>query len=284
MLVIRHKKGDNNLYVYTSNLDSTNFAMNTITRAATTQSDSSTLVFGAAKMDSGRITNYCMGDIHWCKIWYKDLGEKVCEQLVGWTHEKITLGVSGFYRYPQYDDRSKETMVSLVASHLLDRKMKYNSTNTNAGGWAESDLNEILNTRFYNAVPIQIRLLLKKMCVLSTVGQASSEVSESGCYINIPSVYDVDSNETSYKNELYGGASTIASMATQQSRRREFRYGFENDNIDAYESYWLRSPNTAYQSYVYSVNENYQSDTNKGTTSGFNTANTSHGVVIEISF
>jgi hypothetical protein len=120
--------------------------------------------------------------------------------------------------------------------------------------------------------------------VLSTVGQASSEVSESGCYINIPSVYDVDSNETSYKNELYGGASTIASMATQQSRRREFRYGFENDNIDAYESYWLRSPNTAYQSYVYSVNENYQSDTHKGTISGFNTANTSHGVVIEISF
>ena len=284
ILVIRHKKGDNNLYVYTSNLDSANYSLNTITRVATTQSDSATLVFGAAKMDSGRITNYCMGDIHWCKIWYQDLGEKVCEQLVGWTHEKITLGVSGFYRYPLYDDRSKETMVSFVASHLLDRKMKYNSSNTNAGGWAESDLNEILNTRFYNAIPVQIRLLLKKMCVLSTIGQASSEVSESGCYINIPSVYDVDSNETSYKNELYGGASTIQSMATQQSRRRELRCGFENDNIDAYESYWLRSPNTAYTNYVWSVNENYQADTHKGITSGFNTANTSHGVVIEISF
>jgi hypothetical protein len=225
-----------------------------------------------------------MGDIHWCKIWYQDLGEKACEQLVGWTHEKITLGVSGFYRYPLYDDRSKETMISLVASHLLDREMKYNDTNTNAGGWANCSLNRILNTRFYNAIPVQYRLLLKKMCVLSTIGQTSSEVSESGCYINIPSVYDVDSNETSYKNELYGGASTIASMATQQSRRREFRYGFENDNVDAYESYWLRSPNTAYTNYVWSVNENFQMDTNKGTTSGFNTANTSHGVVIEISF
>jgi hypothetical protein len=102
--------------------------------------------------------------------------------------------------------------------------------------------------------------------------------------VNIPSVYDVDSNETSYKNELYSGASTIASMATQQSRRREFRYGFENDNVDAYESYWLRSPNTGYTNYVWSVNENYQTDVNKGTTSGFNTANTTHGVVIEISF
>lgn len=284
MLVIRHKKGDNNLYVYVSNLDSTDFSKYTIVRNATTQSDSATLVFGAAKMDSGRIANYCMGDIHWCKIWYQDLGEKACEQLVGWTHEEITLGVSGFYRYPLYDNRSKETMVSLVASHLLDREMKYNDTNTNAGGWANCSLNRILNTRFYNAIPVQYRLLLKKMCVLSTIGQTSSEISESGCYINIPSVYDVDSNETSYKNELYGGASTIASMATQQSRRREFRYGFENDNVDAYESYWLRSPNTAYTNYVWSVNENYQTDTNKGTTSGFNTANTSHGVVIEISF
>ena len=284
MLVIRHKKNDNNLYVYVSNLDSSNFIPYVIDRSAITKSDSATLVFGAAKMDSGRIANYCMGDVHWCKIWYQDLGEKVCEQLVGWTHEKITLGVSGLYRYPLYDDRSKETMVSLVASHLLDRQMKWNNANTNDGGWANCSLNNILNSRFYNAIPVQYRLLLKKMCVLSTVGRGSSEVSESGCYVNIPSVYDVDNSETSYKNELYGGASTIASMATQQSRRREFRYGYENDNIDAYESYWLRSPNTAYTSYVWSVNENYQMDTNKGTTSGFNTANTNHGVVIEISF
>lgn len=284
VIVVRHKKGDNNLYVYTSNLGSTNFATYTMQRVATTQSDSATLVFGAAKMDSGRITGYCIGDIHWCKIWYQDLGEKICEQLVGWTHEKITLGVSGFYRYPVYDDRSKETMVSLVASHLLDRQMVYNTTNTNAGGWASSNLNKFLNTRFYNAIPVQIRVLLKKMCVLSTVGQASSSVSESGCYVTIPSVYDVDNNETRYKNELYSGASTIESMATQQSRRREFRYGFDNDNIDAYESYWLRSPNIEYQNYVFTVNENYSADTHKGTTSGFNTANTSHGVVIEISF
>ena len=284
MLVIRHKKGDNNLYVYTSNLGSTNFAFNTIVKTTATQSDSATLVFGAAKMDSGRITSHCMGDIHWCKIWYQDLGEDVCKQLVGWTHEDITLGVSGFYRYPLYDDRSKETMVSLVASHLLDRKMMYNSSNTNAGGWANSDLNEILNTRFYNAIPVQIRLLLKKMCVMSTIGQMSTTVSESGCYVTIPSVYDVDNNETSYKNELYSGASTIQSMSTQQNRRREFRYGYGDNNIDAYESYWLRSPNIDYQNYVWSVNENYTSDTHKGTTSGFNTANSNHGVVIEISF
>ena len=109
-------------------------------------------------------------------------------------------------------------------------------------------------------------------------------MSESGCYVTIPSVYDVDSSQTDYKNELYSGTSTIASMSTQQSRRREFRYGYDNSNIDAYESYWLRSPNPGYSSYVWSVNENYTGDTHKGTLSGYNTPNTLHGVVIEISF
>ena len=283
MLVIRHKKGDNNLYVYMSNLSSTSISRNTIVKSSSTHSDSATLIFGASKMDSGRITNYCIGDVHWCKIWYKDLGEKACEQLAGWTHEEITLGVSGFYRYPLYDDSSKETTISLISSHLLDRTMKYNSTNTNAGGWAKSQLNRILNTRFYNAVPSQIKSLLKKMNVLSTIGQKSSAVSESGCYINIPSVYDVDSSRTAYKNELYGGASTITSMSTQQNRRREFRYGFNNSSIDAYESYWLRSPeftesySTNY--YVWCVNE-----ANKGALSSVNTPTSNRGVVIEISF
>ncbi len=276
MLVIRHKKGDNNLYVYTSNINS-DFKSYTMQRNAITQSDNATLIFGAAKMDSGRIANYCIGDVNWCKIWYCDLGEKACEELVGWTHEKITLGVSGFYRYPLYDDRSKETMLSLVASHLLDVKVKYNESSTNDGGWANCKLNRLLNSRFYNAVPIQIKMLLKKVCVLSTIGQGSSEVAESGCYINIPSTYDVNSVETSYKNELYSGASTITSMSTQQNRKREFSYGFENDNIDAYGMYWLRSPNMSYQNYIWTVREN-------GETSGFNTPNTYNGVVIEISF
>ncbi len=285
MLVIRHKKGDNNLYVYVSNLNSTDFALHTINKASITQSDNATLIFGAAKMDSGRITNYCMGDINWCKIWYQDLGEKVCEELVGWTHDEITLGVSGFYRYPLYDDRSKETMVSLVASHLLDRKMMYNTTNTSDGGWAQSNLNKVLNTRFYNAIPVQIRLLLKKMRVLSTIGLGSSEVSESGCYINIPSVYDVDNSQINYKHELYDAASTIQSMATQQSRRREFRYGFENDDIDAHESYWLRSTFiSGFTHYIWFVNENFQSDAQKGALNAYSSANINRGVVIEISF
>ena len=287
MLVIRHKKGDNNLYVYVSSLNSTESASYTIEKEASTQSDNATLIFGASKMDSGRITNYCIGDIHWCKIWYQDLGEDACKQLVEWVREEMTLTVSGFYRYPLYDDGSVETTISLLASHLLDRKMQYNTTNTNTGGWAASHLNQILNTRFYNAVPVQIKQLLKKMNVLSTIGDGSSEISESGCYITIPSVYDVNSDQTSYKNELYSGASTIATMTNNPSRRRELRHGFNNDNISAYETYWLRSPyigSVTFTKGIWTVYEGYSSESQKGSTYEWSYGNASYGVLIEISF
>ena len=286
MLVIRHKKGDNNLYVYTSSLDATASTYYTVEKETSTQSDKATLVFGASKMDSGRFANYCIGDVHWCKIWYQDLGDEVCKKLVEWVHEEIALTVSGFYRYPLYDDGSVETTISLIASHLLGRKMQYNTTNTNVGGWASSHLNKILNTRFYSAVPVQIKQLLKKMNVLSTVGQGSSTISESGCYITIPSIYDVDSRQTTYKNELYSGASTIATMTDNASRRREFYYGYNNDNIDAHETYWLRSPNTSFTNGVWTVYENYTVESQKGEPYGYNYANASggYGVLIEISF
>ena len=123
------------------------------------------------------------------------------------------------------------------------------------------------------------------MNVLSTTGQGSSTVSESGCYINIPSLYDVDTEQISYRNELYGGATTIQSMATPEQRRREYYYGIDNDSIDAYETYWLRSPNTSYSTsyYIWSVSEG-SGVSIKGSTYGFNTPRTNYGVVIEISF
>ena len=199
VLVIRHKQGDNNLYIYTSNLNSTNIQTYTIERDSVTQSDTATLIFGAAKLDSGRISNYGVGEINWCKIWYKDLGEDVCRELVGWTHEKIALEVSGFYRYQLYDDTTKESMMSLLASHLLSVKRQYNTnSNNNAGGWKDCALNNFLNSRFYNAIPYQIKALIKKVSVKSTIGDNLSTVASSGCYINVPALYGSQTFQTKH--------------------------------------------------------------------------------------
>ena len=274
MLVIRHKKGDNNLYAYVSNLSSDGIRTYTVAKDSITQSDSATLIFGAAKQDSGRIVNYGIGEINWCKIWYKDLGEDTCKQLASWTHEKITLETSGFYRYQLYDDYTKESMMSLLATHLLSVTKQWSNSSSNSGGWANSVLNIFLNNRFYNAIPYQIRALIKKVSVSSVIGDNSSEISSSGCYVNIPALYDVYESPSNsvYKGEVYDANGTINFMTDTTSRKRAFDDGDYND-------YWLRSPaiGTWSNGYVWRVEAS-------GELQQITSPNSSIGVLIEISF
>lgn len=270
MLVIRHIKGDNNLYVYTSNISSSEIGTYTLNKSSATQSDIATLVFGASKMDSGRFANYCKGEINWCKIWYKDLGDDTCKKLVGWTHEDITLEVSGFYRYQLYDDYTKESMMSLLATHLLEGNRQYSPTisTTNTGGWKSATLNTFLNTRFYNAMPSQIKALLKKVSVSSTIGDMSTEISTSGCYVTIPSVYDLNDGYSNLAKEVYDPNGTINFMTNNESRKRAFADG-------TFASYWTRSPSLSFNRYTYVISKEGSVDS-----VGYG----EHGVLIEISF
>lgn len=278
MIVLRHIKGDNNLYVYTSNLDSTAFNVNELTKGTTTTTIyDTTLVFGQQKTDGNAYRNGCKGEIMWCKIWYKDLGEDICKKLVGWTHEKISLSVDGFKRYSLHDDPTKEVMISLVADHLLDRTKPWKSSGT-TGGWASSSLREFLNTRFYEAIPTQIKSLMKKMSVGSTIGDKSTTVDWSDCYVTIPSVYDLDTSKTESKNELYDTNNPISIMQTNDTRKRGF------DGGDYYD-YWTRSPNISFQSYAWFVVDGVNDNNNlAGSLYGIRPINTKMGVLIEISF
>ena len=267
IIVIRHQKGNNNLMIYKSNLDGNSILTTELTRTKNTIG-TSTLVFGSAKADDGIYENYAVGNINWAKIWYKDLGDDVCNSLAMWTHESITLEACGFRKYYLSNNTSKRCSFSLLASHLLGRTKKWNNSNVNTGGWANSALNNSLNTRLYNAMPSQIRELLQKVIVHSSIGQMSSELSSSDCYITIPALVEVDSTKT---NEPYNSEGTsISYLNTNNSRKRA------HDGGD-YNGYWLRSPNVDYANYVWRVDE-------QGAVQGITNATTSLGVLIEISF
>ena len=270
MIVIRHKKGEKNLTIYNSNLDSTDFAVVELTGAKTFTTDS-TLVFGCAKADDGAFENYAVGEIHWAKIWYKDLGEQACEKLAGWTHEKITMEVCGTKKYYLADNPSKRCTFSLLATHLLDRGRIMNASGNNSGGWAKATLNNFLNTRMYNAMPDQIKLLSKQVTIPSSIGGGSVETSTSSCYIAIPSLIEVyDDSPSNTEPYMYEG-STISYMTTPDARKRAYANG-------EYASYWLRSPNTYNGTYFYTVDKN-------GELYGFISPSSSRlGVLIDISF
>ena len=290
MIVIRHIKGDNKLYVYASNLDSNNYTvfdpMNK--DGSTTTIYDTTLVFGMQKTDGNVFRNGCIGNINWCKIWYKDLGEDICKKLVEWTHEKINLSVSGFGRYASYDDPTKEAMLSLVADNLLDKTKHWHTSNAIPVDWASSSLNTFLNSRFYNAIPSKIKSLMMKMDVYSTAGGKSTSTTNSGCYVTLPSLYDLDiskaddrNNTGYYKAEVYDSNKPITIMQTPGDRARAFSDG-------SYYDYWTRSPNPASTSsnqYVWFVADGKSDNgTTLGNFYGIRTLNTEMGVLIEISF
>jgi hypothetical protein len=272
IIVIRHKKGDNDLTIYKSNLDGDNVLSKELTRTKSTICNG-TLVFGASNPEEGYYENHAIGNIHWAKLWYADLGDDVCKNLAMWTHESITLEACGFRKYFLSDNPSKRCSFSLLASHLLSRTKMWNKSNTNDGGWAESELNKSLNTRLYNAMPTQIKSLLKQMIVYSGDGIGDSEpyyteVTSSNCYITIPALIEVDPTRTiePYNSE----GTTISYLNTNDSRKRAFDGG-------DYSAYWLRTPTVGYANYIWRVETG-------GNTEPIINATTSLGVLIEISF
>lgn len=270
IMVIRHKKADNNLTIYKSNLDGNDVQSVELTRTKSTIGNCP-LVFGCARADDGYYENYAIGNINWAKVWYADLGDDVCKNLAMWTHESITLEACGFRKYYLSDNQSKRCSFSLLASHLLGRTKGWNTSNTNAGGWANSSLNKSLNERLYNAMPTQIKALIKQVIVKSSMGQMSTELSSSNCYITIPALAEVDAsyNADIYNSEIYP-SDPVSYMVTNADRKRAFDGG-------DYNTYWLRTPNVGYANYIWRVEAD-------GQTQGIANATTAYGVLIEISF
>lgn len=145
--------------------------------------------------------------------------------------------------------------------------MRFGTSQSNAGGWSASTLNTFLNTRLYKAIPERIRTLIKQVKVSSSIGQKSTELAESDCYITIPACIEMDAFMTSdpYINE----GTAISYMTSNEMRQRAHDGG-------NYDSYWLRSPNVLYTNYVYQINEN-------GEPYGYNYPTDYAGVLIQVS-
>lgn len=266
ILVLRHIKGEKQIHVYRGDLPADTIAYSTLSSNKSAIANS-TLVFGCSKADDGAYENYAKGTIYWAKVWNADLGDKACRNLAAWTHEEINLEMYAFKRYYLSDNSGSRTSMSFMASHVLANQMQLNSTSSNTGGWAAMNLNTFLNERFYKAMPVQWRQLIKQVKIHSSNGQKSTETSTSNCYIAIPSAYEVDGS-MNFEPYSYEG-SPIPFITSDATRLRK-----TNDDIAV--SYWLRSPNVMSNTYLYGVNSD-------GSLSGYKYANGESYVAIILS-
>lgn len=248
LVVIRHKKGSKDISVFMSNIHGDDILSDVLT-AIRIPVINSTIVFGASKADDGIMENHCKGTLHWCKIWYKDLGDDLCKSISQWTHEIVPVELAKFKGYYTSDADAKRASMTFLASNLLGINASYSKQNDTEGGWATSTLNTKLNTRLYKAISPLWKALIKPVKVYSSIGKKSLETSVSNCYFYIPSVYEVDDT---YSKEPYINETNapISYMINNDVRKRS-----KVATPDVFESYWTRSPNIEYANYLFYVNE-----------------------------
>ena len=226
MLVLRHTKGSKFLHIYTSDKqasladnadDSTNVYDMTITVAHEEHKtepwtnsngrDGQVLTFGALRSADGlEHSGFATGWIHWCKIWHDDLGDDVAKKLASWTHEKVRMEYYGTRRYDiSGSSPRKRASASFLANNPLALFGKMNSTNTNAGGWAASQMRTFLNTRVYDALAYKWQNIIKTVEVMSSPGNSDSsgEVVTSNDKLYLPANMELGGYTSSpYKDEV----------------------------------------------------------------------------------
>ena len=248
MIVVRHKKGENGLYVYASNTKNMSSYYISLDGSHPMLHDVS-LVFGCSKLEDGSYEQYCSGTVYWSKIWYADLGDSVCSQIACWSHEEMQFEVccennGSLKRYYLSDNSGARSSITFIASKVLSQPVIMHTVTSNTGGWANYSLNRYLNNRVYNAFPSKWKQLMKQVKVKSSIGDKSIDTSSSDCYIFVPSISELDPGVTA---EPYASEGTLIKHLSSNASR--IFYTSDGTAVQ----YWTRSPYTYNGSYVYRI-------------------------------
>lgn len=233
LVVIRHKAGSEQAYVYCSNLTGNEESTTTLA-AIRIPVIPSTLVFGCSKADDGEYEKYAKGKIHWAKLWYSDLGDGECKDIAAWVHETIPMMVAKYKEYYLSDNTTKRANITFIGKNLLSTSYAYGNI---SGGWAKSQLNSWLNTRLPKAISPLWKTLIKKVNVIANNADKAKTTSTSECYFYIPSVYELDPSVSGDPYSIETD-STIPFMTSDIARRRT-----KISTPETYEAYPTRSAN-----------------------------------------
>ena len=248
MVVLRHIKGENGVYVYSSNTTGDSSYYQELS-GIHSMTHNVSLVFGCNKLEDGSYEQYGKGTVYWSKVWYADLGAEVCEKIAYWPHEEIGFEAcceqnGSLKRYYLSDNSGARSSVTFIASKTLSHPVMMDSASSNEGGWASFYLNRYLNNRLYNALPDKWKQLIKQVKIKSSIGKQSLTVSSSDCYIFTPCISELVPSMT---QEPYASEGTIISHFSSNESRICY------NPSGAAVKYWTRSPSLGWDSYNFRI-------------------------------
>ena len=266
IVVLRHRKGDNTIYVYASNStgSSTQFSgeisIAELTRTRSTRTNA-VLTFGATKnIEDGSYDDYGMGHIYWCKVWYEDLGDSNARQLATWSHEPLRMEYYGTEQYRLSSGANQKTNASFICNHCLDDRKKAIG---NAGqGWHTSSMRTFMNSRIKPAMPTVWQSMIKQSRIPASAGNKSIEIIVSDDYVFLPSLVEIANNTSS----PYASEGSYIPWFTSDKYRIKFLglvvpddatyfANGANDDPSAYESNNIKQGDVWNQGYIYVTKE-----------------------------
>ena len=221
IVVIRHRQGSDNLYV-TSNNPGNQVYNNAIligemVRTRSTSTDA-VLCLGGVPFGASENDFYATGWIHWCKIWFDDLGNTVVQQLASWPHETLRMEYSGAGRYRLAGETVERCAASFLSHAPLSLRHRMNSTNTNVGGWDASEMRTFVNNMVFNGLPFCWQAMIKAVKITASEGNQSTATIVSEDKIFLAAYAEVASVST----EPYASEGTIIPWFTSNASRVRF--------------------------------------------------------------
>lgn len=250
LVVLRHIKGEDKLYVYSfngasgsSNVYADEIEYTDLTRNRSTNTEATIVLGGFKFLSNGTIDNMGKGYIHWAKVWLDDLGDSIARNLAAWTHETMCFEYYGSERYRFANDSSRKTGASFICRDLLNYKHSMNFTNTNVGGWENSSMRQFTNNRIYNAFPTVWKSIIKQVQIPTSAGGKSQEIIASKDYVYLPSYVEISGIQT----QPYGNEGSHISWFIGDAERVKTSNGSAS-------GWWSRSSVVEYDRYFINTN------------------------------
>lgn len=131
-------------------------------------------------------TRYSLGDLKTVAINWGSSTETIDMEIIGFSHDDLPYGV-------------RKTAITFFSKQLLAAYRTMMGTETNTGGWAKSNLRTWCNNDLYNALPSDLRSIIKEVKKLSDGGNGSTKLVETidKCWLaSIDEVYHWNGDNT----------------------------------------------------------------------------------------
>ena len=200
IIVLRYTKGSNNLMVYSFNGTSsssyniydTDTARNLIVgpKAAT---HSQSLVFGGVVYnEAGYITgNLAKGWIHYAKVWYGDLGDDVCKQIVNWPHETMKCVYVGSNRQFVAGSNITRADAQFVFASAMPYMKAFSNTSATSESWETATLRQFIHDRIVKSLPKTLQSALQKVRIVTKAGSYTNLQVNTDDYMYLLSIREV---------------------------------------------------------------------------------------------